>query len=567
MIDNSGKRNSSVASTLFWPMALLLCVVVLALGTPGSIARFYLYRQDLPLIGLAAALGAAACFRLPTDVVPLARSGRWVAALCALAVVVTYGGHHLLLEGYDLSRDEQMATFDARIFASGRIVWPIAPQWSDIVQSFNTKFMPALQEPAAWASSYLPGNAALRAGVSLFADPGLTGPLMTGAAIALSWLCARRLWPDDRETAIITTLLVALSGQVLMGGMTAYAMPAHLAFNMLWLWLFLHDRRGTDVAALAAGFIATGLHQPIFHPMFVAPWLALLMIQRDWRRLALFLVGYGVICLFWLAWPSWQVQAMGGVPIPMANGTTLLSHLGGIVTENEYPGLLMSANLVRFVAWQPIALIPLCAIGLICAKGDKVVLALAGGVFLTLIVVAVLMALQGHGFGYRYLHGLIGNTTLIAGFGWRSLGDAKPQARVWLRRSLIAGALILLPLQALFGHESYAPFADASKRFANSRADFVIIGAHDAPYSDDLVLNQPGLDNHPLRLLVSDDRSSATLARRICRTPAVVGLPGNLFYREIDSLFAVTPSNAPDRRIALLTPILTGAGCTIKVID
>ena len=65
--------------------------------------------------------------------------------------------------------------------------------------------------------------------------------------------------------------------------MTAYAMPAHLCFNLLWLRLFLADRRRADLGAIAVGFIATGLHQPLFHPMFVAPFMLMLLLERNWR--------------------------------------------------------------------------------------------------------------------------------------------------------------------------------------------------------------------------------------------------------------------------------------------
>ena len=75
-------------------------------------------------------------------------------------------------------------------------------------------------------------------------------------------------------------LLLVLSGQVLFAGMTAFAMPAHLFVNLLWLWLFLADRRRTDLVALAVGFVGTGLHQPLFHPLFVLPFLVLLLSKH-----------------------------------------------------------------------------------------------------------------------------------------------------------------------------------------------------------------------------------------------------------------------------------------------
>jgi hypothetical protein len=107
------------------------------------------------------------------------------------------------------------------------------------------------------------------------------------------WGAAQRFLGDDRMGAGLAVLLLATSGQVIFTGMTAYAMPAHLFFNVVWLWLFLIDRRGTDLAALAVGFMAMGLHQSLFHPMFAGPWFLLLLWQRRWGRLALFALPYG----------------------------------------------------------------------------------------------------------------------------------------------------------------------------------------------------------------------------------------------------------------------------------
>jgi hypothetical protein len=35
----------------------------------------------------------------------------------------------------------------------------------------------------------------------------------------------------------------------------------------------------------------------------------------------------------------------------------------------------------------------------------------------------ILLPYQGHGWGYRYLHGLIGSLSLLAGYGWIALSE------------------------------------------------------------------------------------------------------------------------------------------------
>ena len=112
----------------------------------------------------------------------------------------------------------------------------------------------------------------------------------------------RLFWPGEREPAVVAALLYCASGQILLSGMTSYAMTAHLTLNLLWLWLFLLDRRGADMGALAVAFVATGLHQPLFHPLFAAPFLFGLLRDRAWLRVAFYAAGYAAICAS--GWPG-----------------------------------------------------------------------------------------------------------------------------------------------------------------------------------------------------------------------------------------------------------------------
>ncbi|MDQ6702482.1 MAG: hypothetical protein M3Z96_04935, partial [Pseudomonadota bacterium] len=58
--------------------------------------------------------------------------------------------------------------------------------------------------------------------------------------------------------------------------------------------------------AIAVGFLASGLHQLIFHPLFVAPFIVRLWASGR-RPLALvYIVGYSFICLFWISY--WQIM-------------------------------------------------------------------------------------------------------------------------------------------------------------------------------------------------------------------------------------------------------------------
>ena len=309
-------------------------------------------------------------------------------------------GHYVVLMGYDLSRDEQMANFDAMIFSGGRLVWPLPVDWRAHAAALNLEFMLPVERPAAWVSAYLPMNAALRAAAGMIADRSFAGPLMTAASLPLIWSIAARIWPSDREAPTIALLLLAGSGQFVITGMTAYAMPAHLLFNLLWLRLFLVRQRWSDALALAVGAIATGLHQPLFHPMFVAPFLFLTVWERDWRRAGLFAVGYAAIGLFWLNWPLHIYALVVGQGVALTGGgVDYASRLAQVLSLTWATPTLMAANLLRFVVWQHLLLIPLLIVGIRVARRDRFAAMLAVSLLQPIVVMAIILPYQGIGFG------------------------------------------------------------------------------------------------------------------------------------------------------------------------
>ena len=548
---------------------LLVLLLILGFFCPLSMARYYLFNQDVLLLAAMVSVWTASSWYLGQRNAEIALSGWMVACIAGLTCVVGYVGHYLVLHGYALSRDEQMAVFDAQIYASGRLSWPLPELWRHEPAVLNTTFMQSVTEPVGWVSAYLPGNAMLRALVGKIADPALTGPLLSALGVVMTWLCARRLWPEEREPAAIACLLVAFSGQLQITGMTSYAMPGHLALNMTWLWLFLRGRLTSDLAALGVGFVAVGLHQAAFHPLFVAPWLVLLLWRREWGRSALYTVSYVLIGLFWLLlWPSWQLATLTGSSSVISEiDSSLWAKVSAILALNAGRLLIMPANLLRFAVWQPVALIPLALLGCTAIRRDPRVAALAGGFALTTLAMTVLMALQAHGFGYRYFHGLIGSAALLAAFGWRELSSNRPQARLFLLRSLILGAIVTFPIQCWFGSSYYGVFAKIDQKVAASRADFVLIGTEDAPYSSDLVINKPDLSNRPLRLLPDLESNPVTLAKLICRPGVIVALDGENLFRGVNEQLGMKASKQRDNWAGELTPALQAAGCRVTTLE
>lgn len=429
----------------------------------------------------------------------------WAVAL--LLTMLAWAGHHLLLQGHDLTRDEQMATFDAAIYAGGRLSWPIAPVWRPIAEALNQFFILPIAGRQAWVSSYLPINALARAMMGVAGDPGLASPLFTAIGAMALWRIAVRLWPDDPNALAAALLLYAGSSQVVIQGMTAHAMAGHLALNLVWLALFLRDGRWRHAGAIVIGFLATGLHQPLFHPLFVLPFLVGLLFQRRWALALVYAAAYALIGLFWLAWPNMVAQLSGGAMSGLSHTGDRMGYADRIFDMLGAAGpinlWLMAMNLLRFVAWQHLLLLPLAAAGTVLGWRARAVRPLVAGIALHVAVIGLLLAYQGHGWGYRYLHGVIGSFCLLGAQGWHLLNGRWPGRSLW-NWSNGATFFVMLPAHMAMAAWLTLPYARLSARIDRLRTDIAIVDNGAVAFGDDLVFNRPDLSNRPIRLLAGD---------------------------------------------------------------
>lgn len=560
-------RLSGMAGLLF-----LLLTVMGAIQTPTVwplwLTSRLVFQQDLRLLLTLLGVWIVAAWAWGRWSLPESGASRaTVAALTVGLTVLCYAGHYLVLQGYDLTRDEQMVTFDAWIFSHGRLVWPISKEWHREAATLNLMFMLPVEQPVAWVSGYLPGNAALHALIGKVADPAWTAPLLTGLSMPLLWSIGRKLWPNDREAQTLPLILFALSGQVLLNGMTTYAMAAHLVFNLAWLRLFLADQRRADLLALALGFFATGLHQPIFHPMFVGPFLLLVLIDRRWGRLALFGLGYLAIGLFWLSWPG-QIQALVSGPVAgtTANGTDYLTRLLEALAANSHNLTLMSANLLRFFTWQHAALLPLLCSAWPAIRRGGIPAALALGLALPVVIIAMILPWQGNGFGYRYIHPALGNAFLLSGFAWRELTPLRRSLRPVLAVSSVATLLALFPQWLTLSYARYAPFARASQTIDASGADYAVLQMSNGVSYGSVVFNRPDLGNRPIRLVAEAIADPSALARRICKPGTTVALATDAFFRPGAAYFATDWPDRANARLPALRAPYEAAGCRIVLL-
>lgn len=535
-------------------------LALLTAAMRGNVTRFYLAEQDVWVLGIGLVILTGASLNLKPRERPLDLTNRQLWLIGLLLVGLTFAGHWLVLWGHDLSRDEQMASFDSAVFASGRLAAILPELWHRDASALNSLFMASAADQKAWISAYLPMNAALRALVeTLFGSPWLTGPIFTAIGLAAIWGCARRLWPDNRECAVIAVLLYAASSQVLITAMSSYAMSGHLALNLVWLWLFLRRSLPSDLACLLVGFLATGLHQPLPHPLFAAPILLLVIFERDWKRAALFLGGYALIGAFWLSWPDLVAALIGAGPATASGG--YFDRLVETVAKgspNRFQ--LMGANLLRFLAWQPALLTALLAAGIATARRETMAAALLGGIVLTSLVMLLILPYQGHGFGYRYLHGLIGSAILLGVYGFNALGNTRGHWRALLVRTLVAGTVLIVPVQAWQSRQNYAPQVKVSRAIAARNVDYFVIGIWDAPFSIDLVYNPPDLSARPIRLFA--DRLDQAAIAAICANGPSIALADRRLLAPILA-YSGTFNFPIEARNRELGAKLSAAGCRV----
>lgn len=486
---------------------------------------------------------------------PIARRP-WIVALALM--LGCWAGHHLLLAGYDLTRDEQMASFDAYIYRHGRLFWPIAPEWRPMADALNQLFILPIADRQAWISAYLPVNAMAHALTAMLGDGGLASPLFTAIGALALWRITLRLWPDDIGARAVALLLYAGSSQVVLLGMTGHAMAGHLALNLVWLALFLRGGTAGHAGAMLVGFLATGLHQPLFHPLFVLPFLIALLFDRRWTLMLAYGGAYLLIGLFWLAWPNVIVDLAGGPLASLSSTGDRMSYadrLRDLLAALE-PGSLwvMAMNLLRFAVWQHLLLLPLAGAGIALGWRAPTIRPLLAGILLHIVIVGLLLAFQGHGWGYRYLHGVIGSFCLLGAQGWHGLRGQWPGERLWAWGNA-ATFLLALPIHMAMAAWLTLPYARVAERIDRLPQAVAIIDDNAVTFGNDLVVNRPDLSNRPIRLLAA--YLTRDQARALCRTRSVAFVDADMLRPIAQALGAQT---GPSHHFLALRSACAAAG-------
>lgn len=563
------KKSILISATILLSLAALGIFINPLYGSDilrDRIARIYFLKQDLPILMISLLSMVTLSYTAPIFKLTIAQNIKTLHLIIFLSIltILLYIIRCDFLFNYDLSRDEKMVTFDSAIYHQGRLFYPLSEFWRRLYPALNPLFILPVGDRDGWVSSYLPVNAALRGLLTWVMPANLVSPLLVLTGGIIIWRISRRLWPDSHQTQTVVLLLYIGSSQVMVAGTTTYAMTAHMTFNLLWLWLFLQHRPAACAGAIIVGFFATGLHQPIFHPLFVAPFFILLRQERRWGELIQYSLGYACIGLFWSIWPTY-VSGLGAHPVPIILANQNVGYLGRLLNSIEPLTLnsvwLMCLNILRFFTWQHILMLPLMVIGLLHARNEEIILPLICGIFLLLIVMFGLMAPQAWGWGYRYLQGFIGNGILVAGYGWRYLERKNIAPLQMMGLATAISMALVLPLHFLMARQFLEPFARAESNLSKMDADVVIIDDDilTSPFVFDLIINQPDVTNRPIMLGRTRLRPSDIPI--LCQTYNIAFVNGSAF-KDIYALLYLPPVWKPSEELSAMHRTALAAKCS-----
>ena len=460
---------------------------------------YYLFARNEPAGLLVVALfstGAALWFRRSQPLVegrPV-ENGILTGWVCIAVVVVVFAiaaiGTQTVFHNYLVTADEYLADFQARIFLHGKFQAEVPSAWVSAERFLNLPFF-VRYYPAnhSWNSVYLPVYAAMRAVFQSVGLQSLLNPFLAALTVLALYGTARNIWPESQRNALVAIGLLVSSSQFLVMSMTSYSMPAHLALNAIWLWLYSRPDRGWFYLAPLVGVLAIGLHQPIVHALFALPFLLRLVLQRRWRAVLIFAPIYLAGCALWFAWQTrYQVGGNAGI----ASFFKIL---------NPRMPIIQSMNLLLIIGWASLATPFLAVLG--ASQFFKVRPIIQDSILSCLLTFGFYFFFyldQAHGWGYRYFHGAIVCFLIVAVAGFNRLSNLVGQHRAtkFVLVAIAASLLIQFPLRCFEAERFVRPYARTAAAIHAIPKDIVAFDWRDAWYSADLIRNDPFLEQRPI---------------------------------------------------------------------
>lgn len=479
--------------------------------------------QDPPwLLAVAVGLGLVPLVGRIRALDGLRRLSGWGAVGLAVAgtAAIAGVGAYLVMHGHPLAMDEYLAVKQAKTLVGGSVLAPIDPAWSEWVVSLQPILMSVDRGHQVWGPHYRPMNGAWLALFQLVGLWPLTHAVTAAGSVLATAVVAGRALPRQPWAPVVGAVLLATSTQLLITAMTAYSMTPHLLLSLVWLLVWWRDDALGYLGACAVAFVAIGLHQVVVHPAMAAPFVVHLLLRRRWALFIGISAWYLASLGFWMVWRDLLVLGMPttGEPALSESGHLVDMFIHLIANHGVSDLLSWTTNFYRLVSWQNAALLPLAVMGLLALRTAPLrVQLLAWSVLTSLLPYVLLMPGQGHGWGYRYLHSVLGHLVIIGLWGavvWRQItGDRWP---LW-RRGLIAlgaASTLAIPLRMVQAEAFIRPWAQASQWLAQVPHDALLLESRGVWFGVDLVRNDPFLRQGPV--MVSAANLDDAALGRLC---------------------------------------------------
>jgi hypothetical protein len=417
-------------------------------------------------------------------------AGRICVAIALIAFVIAAIGAQTVFHNYLLTADENLADFQAKIFLNGKIQAQLPLKWINAAYNIRSTYIDYFPATHSWNANYLPVYAAMRAAFQSIGLPSLLNPILAAVTIFALYCTTRNIWPESKTNALVAIGLLGSSSQFLLMSMTAYAMPAHLALNTIWLWLYSRPDRRVFYLAPFVGVLAVGLHQPIVHALFVLPFVARLVWQRRWRPVLIFGAIYIAGCVGWYVWKMYFQPP----PVPGDDGSIFR-------LANPRMAVIQPMNLLLIIGWASLATPLLTLLGLRrVSKAPPIVQDAMLSCILTFGFYYFFYLDQAHGWGYRYFHGVLACFVIVAvaGFNRLSVLVGLGRALTFVVSGITMSILIQLPLRCIQVEKFVRPYARTAAVLHAMPTDMVALRPHDAWYAADLIRNDPFLEQRPV---------------------------------------------------------------------
>ena len=448
----------------------------------------------------------------------------WGGVCLALGVLlVTLLGTDLIFHRFFLADDEYSAYFQALIFARGRWSAIVSPEWCRWIE-YLTPDTIVQPKPCTWHVGYLPVHSMVRAMFIAIGADRFAGPVMAGLSTLLVGATARRLWSDRPDRTWIAMAALATSTQFLVMSMTMYAMPTHLLFATMWVWLYVVDRTWSVALLPIVGVVALGVHSPIPHGLLVPVFWLRYVRQKRFATACYIAAVYAIGIVYW------HTQLTSGATVPSvaaqssAAATTVVSMFHLPSPLDLYTSAM---NAALIATWNsPVFLVCVLAAGLTWHRLDT----FSRDAVLTLLFVVLARmfsnSLQGEGWGYRFIYAGLGLFALVAACGCDVLARVvgNRSARALVVTSILVSVAVELPMRGVQIGSIIGPYYRAWELLSHQTAKIVVFRSDAFMWARQLVRNDPFLQQPPL--IMSMHLPGEQALPRICVQPAEATVQG-----------------------------------------